>query len=72
MASSPLKTAVSKAVGSVTNVVESVGKDLVTVVAIIGSVLSAAGGVISPEVALFVTTGLLVLRTLGEDLEKVT
>ena len=65
-----LTDGVVKVTKSVTNVVESVGKDIVAVVGILGSVLAAAGGVISPEIALYVTTGIAVLRTLGEDLEK--
>lgn len=72
MASSAVSTAVAKAIGGVTSVLVTIGTDFVTVAAIIGSALAAAGGVIPPEVALYVTTGLLVLRTVGEDLEKTT
>lgn len=72
MATSAVNTAVAKAVSSVTSVVETIGKDLVTVVGIVGSVLAAAGGIVPADVALYVTTGLLVFRTLGEDLEKTT
>lgn len=64
--------AIVKAGTSVVSVIETIGKDLVTVVGIVGSVLAAAGGIVPPEIALYVTTGLLVLRTLGEDLEKTT
>jgi hypothetical protein len=59
-----------KAGQTAASVVESVGKDIVAVVGIIGSALAAAGGVVSPEIALYVTTGLAVLRTIGEDLEN--
>lgn len=65
-----VKSGTTKAVKSVANVVSSVGKDIVAVAGIVGSVLAAAGGVVPADVALYVVSGIAVLRTLGEDLEK--
>jgi len=62
----PLTTAVK----GVSSIAESIGKDIVAVVGIVGSVLAAAGGIIPADVALYVTAGIAVLRSIGEDLEK--